>query len=81
MLYYCKECGRWQDVRILQHLSTIVDNFAKAMNTPTPERPAGYACPDGHGLMTLIQPADRIMLRPVDPDGFPISEESEAHHG
>jgi len=71
MIYYCKTCGRWQDIRILQHLSTIVDNFAKALRSEAPQERQEpvylCVCPDGHGPMVLLQPTDLIQLREASP--------------
>lgn len=65
LLYYCPQCGRWQDVRLVQVLSTIVDNFAKALKQ-SPCEHLGYPCPAGHGFMIQIQSTDRIVLCPAD---------------
>lgn len=91
MLYYCPDCGHWQDVRFFWWLSTHVENFAKAMNQEPPVRPKGFACPKGHGMMVQVQAHDCIMLRPTPTEAiFPPSlvllkttrtEESGESHG
>lgn len=69
ILYHCTACGKWQDVSFLQELNKIFAPLAEAaakMNNQPYEPSAQYPCPDGHGLMTQIQPHERIMLRPAE---------------
>lgn len=67
VLYYCKTCGRWQDVSLGKVLSkALLDGFFK--NAPEEQKQAlleanVFDCPAGHGPMVQVQASDRIQVR------------------
>lgn len=66
MLYYCRKCGKWQDVSLAMSLQkAMLDGLFT--NAPAEQRAAmmdtsKFDCPDGHGEMVQVLANQRIMV-------------------
>ena len=78
LLYVCKQCGRWQDATIVAAIARAAAAFSQVFSGApgTVDAPADMRCPDGHGLMTLVGPRDKLFVwaegdeRALSPSGL-----------
>jgi hypothetical protein len=69
-LYTCPDCHCWQPVSAFQ---VAAKQFANALNSwaapsssqSKPQDPLIVACPSGCGLMTQVQPEDKLQIMPA----------------
>lgn len=68
ILYYCKTCGRWQDMSFADALTNafmggFLQNVSEETRQKVMEERRQCVCPAGHGPMVQVQPNDRIQVR------------------
>jgi len=65
MVYYCAECGYWQDARLAKALTDMLNQAAASLAHPSPVgTPVIYPCPYGHhGPMLRLLDTDRVFVR------------------
>lgn len=78
ILYICEQCGRWQDVSIAQAITNAWNNaIGEGLKVPA-HKQQGVACPEGCGLMRLINASDRLAIRPEEEEASePTTDEQE----
>jgi hypothetical protein len=77
ILYICPMCGNWLDVSWTEAFKEAANAFIAAFmlaQAHTTAEESGYLCPGGCGLMTHVQPADKLFVRPAVVEALPPEE-------
>lgn len=75
MIFYCPQCGAYQDVALAKVIKDIWNNTLKS--NPDMQIPQGYPCSYGCGMLKQLTPKDRIYVRPANVEKIVDLEQGE----